>query len=152
MATKIKDDNLLTLAKDRVKYAKLELVTAKLSLAKVRELQRLLPKSVLNQNWYVFRRDGNHQWYMETWGMKPGEADALVTQLKILGVCSIKSHFNQYNQSWCYEGSFLSGEDTMTVRVDGGSKPSACRVEEIKEVKEVITYKAICEETGEEVK
>ena len=43
------------------------------------------------------------------------------------------------------------GDILLVIKVDGGSMPPNCRIEETKELKEIITYKAICPETGEEL-
>ena len=45
----------------------------------------------------------------------------------------------------------MVGNIELSVKVDGGSQPVNCTVEAITEMKEVTTYKATCEETGEDV-
>ena len=152
MVTEQKVNSLIALAESKFKEAQKAFNKAALSLDKAREIAPLLPDIILEQSWYLFRETETKKWYMETWFLKEDEADALIKQLKIAGVYGIKAKFNSYNKGWTYTGNFIVGEDEIEVKVDGGSKPPQCRIEEIKEFKEVTTYKAICDETGEEVK
>ena len=115
-----------------------------------REIIPLMPEAILNQQWYAFYQTEVNKWYMETWGLEEEKADTFIKQLKLAGVYGFHSKFAA-SKRWHYTGSFAIDSHEFTVKVDGGSKPPLCRIEETKEWKEVISYKAICEETGEEV-
>jgi len=143
---------LVELAERRLKSAQADVAKATLVLKKAKQMISLLPSILLEQEWYTFYQEETNKWYMETWRMDASDADEVVKQLKIAGVCNIKARFRHFDQSWEYTGSFMAGNDEIVVKIDGGNKPLNCRIEETREVKEVITYKAICEETEEEIK
>lgn len=131
--------------------ARKELKEVLLIRQQVREIIPLMPEAILNQQWYVFRQTEANKWYMETWCLEEEEADTFIKQLKLAGVYGFHSKFKDSNR-WHYTGSFAIDGHEFTVKVDGGSQPPHCRIVETREMKEVVTYKAICEETEEEVK
>jgi len=116
-----------------------------------KELIRHLPEGFADMRWYSFQKLEDNKWYLETWGMKAEEADEFIKQLKIMGIYGVKSKYRSFDNSWQYTGSFGINGVELVVKIDGGSKPQNCRIEETREMKEVITYKAICEDTEEEV-
>jgi len=116
-----------------------------------KELIQHLPQGFADMRWYSFQKLEDNKWYLETWGMPEVEADEFIKEIKLLGIHGLKSTYRSFNNSWEYRGSFGINGVELVIKVDGGSKPQNCRIEEHKELKEVITYKAICEETGEEV-
>ncbi len=80
-----------------------------------------------------------------------------VKQLRMAGVVGLKTEF--YGQGsgdetkWRWvNGELVVGETYYKFDVSSADKPPKCRIEAITETKEVTTYKAICEETEEEVK
>lgn len=116
------------------------------------EIAKQLPGFITSIGWYAFRKEAKGEWYLETWSTSDEEGDKLIRQLKIWGMQKLKSKFaGGLSNRWQFEGVIMVGDIELTIRIDGGSKPPNCTIEEIKEFKEVITYKAICEETGEEV-
>ena len=152
MTTETKLNKLTEYMDKEYRRARIALQEVREARERAKDLSVILPQSVLDTEWWCFRHEGDHKWYMETRTIaEPNEADKLVRELKLAGVYAIKSHHNQYSDRWVYEGKFLMGDDIVTIRVDGGSKPPTCHVEKVVEVKEVITYKAICEETGDEL-
>ena len=150
MTTEVKVNRLTEKAERAHTWAKKQLENAIESLEWAKELSNILDGYLLEVNWYRFEKQEKNEWYLETYGLEEEEADKLIHQLKIDGIYGLKSTFRRSN-SWYYKGSFRVGDDVFTIMIDGGSKPPACRIEETKEFKAVITYKAVCEETGEEV-
>jgi len=116
-----------------------------------KEIIKHLPEGFADMRWYSFQKLEDKQWCLETWGMNEKEADEFILKLKLLGIYGLKSTYRSFNNSWVYKGVFGINGVELVIKIDGGSKPQNCRIEETKEVKEVITYKAICEETEEEV-
>ena len=111
-----------------------------------------MPPELANIDWWTFLKLDENKWFLDTWCLgNVKEADSIIKQLKIIGIHGLKSAYRNFNNSWTYHGSNQIGAITIDIRVDGGSKPQNCRIEEHKEMKEVITFKAICEETEEEV-
>jgi len=126
----------------------------KLMVAKRKEGKKIikqLPEGFADMRWYAFQKLEDNKWYLETWGMEEKEADEFIKKIKVMGIYGLKSSYRAYNNSWQYTGSFAVDGIEIVIKIDGGSKPPNCRVEEHKEFKEVITYKAICEETEEEL-
>ncbi len=115
------------------------------------DLIKQMPRELLDINWYDFRQLEPGKWYLETWGMPGAEGDDFIKELKMMGVHGIKSTYRAFANSWEYKGLFAVDGVEIVVKIDGGSKPPNCRIEETREMTEVITYKAICEETEEEV-
>jgi len=150
MATKTENPLLEKLVKDCTN-AREALQKALSNYEQAKEFCNLLPEVITGHDWYFFRQDEPGKWYMETWCLDEEKADTFIKELKIVGVYGFHSKFINSN-CWHYTGSFVIGDNEFTVKVDGGSKPPLCRIEETKEWKEVISYKAICDETGEEVK
>ena len=150
MTTEVKVNRLTEKAERACTEAKRQLVNAVEGLEWAKELSSILAEYLLEVDWYRFEKQEKNEWYLETHGLEEREADKLIHQLKIDGIYGLKSTFRRSN-SWYYKGSFRVGDDVFTIMIDGGSKPPACRIEETKEFKAVITYKAVCEETGEEV-
>lgn len=132
------------------KNAQEELKRTVLVCRQAKKLIPLIPEVILRQPYYIFRQTEPGKWYLETLCLDEEKANALVKQLKLAGVYGFRSKFAG-SKRWHYTGSFMAGNDEIVVMVDGGSKPPLCRIEETKEWKEIITYKAICEETEEEV-
>ena len=116
-----------------------------------KEIIKQLPEGFADMRWYAFSKLEDGKWYLETWGIEEKEADEFIKQLKLMGIYGLKSIYRAYNNDWQYTGSFAVDGVEIVIKIDGGSKPPNCRIEETKEMKEVITYKAICEETEEEV-
>ncbi len=116
-----------------------------------KEIIKHLPEGFADMRWYAFRKLEEGKWYLETWGMEKEEADEFIKELTLLGIYGLKSTYRRFNNSWEYRGSFGVNGVELVGKIDGGSKPQNCRIEENREMKEVITYKAICEETEEEV-
>lgn len=114
------------------------------------EVATQLPDFLTSINWYTFRQDGENQFYLETWVLEEDEGDILRNGLKHFGAYGMTPKFNSTNH-WCYSCTIMVGENEVKIVVDGGSKPPECRIEEFRETREVITYKAICPETGEEL-
>ena len=141
---------LLEKAEGDYRKAQEELERALLIYQQTKEIIPLMPEEILSQRWYAFRQTEPDKWYLETWCLEETEADMFIKQLKLAGVYGFHSKFATSNR-WHYTGSFAIDSHEFTIKVDGGSKPPLCRIEETKEWKEVISYKAICEETGEEV-
>ncbi len=113
---------------------------------------RQMPPALANIAWFTFLKLSDHTWFLDTWVLSDTkEADAIIKELKIIGIHGLKSAYRNFSNSWTYNGSIQIGAITINIRVDGGSKPPNCRIEETLEMKEVITYKAICEDTEEEV-
>jgi len=110
-----------------------------------------LPDFITSIDWYVFRKQYKNEWYLETFIVGEETGDELVKLLKLWGVFRMKPHYKAFNNTWCFECSAMIGDIELTIKIDGGSKPPNCTIEETKEMKEVITYKAICPETGEEL-
>ena len=111
----------------------------------------LMPTELANMDWWLFRKQDGGDWFLDSWYLDEKVADAMIKQLKIIGMQGLKSAYRNFNNTWTYRGSIQIGDITVSVRIDGGSKPPNCRIEETREWKEVSTYKAICEETEEEV-
>ena len=150
MTTEVKVNRLMEKAARDCARVERQLIEARETLKLSKELSNILPEYLLEVDWYQLKRREENEYYMETYCLMEKEADKLIHQLKLDGIYGLKSTFRR-NNSWSYTGSFRVGDDVFTIMIDGGSKPPACRIEETKEFKEVITYKAICEETGEEV-
>ena len=110
-----------------------------------------MPAELANMDWWLFRKQGDGVWFLDSWFLGEKEADAMIHQLKLLGIHGLKSTYRNNINKWEYRGSIRIENTIIKIRVDGGSKPPNCRIEETREMKEVITYKAICEETEEEV-
>ena len=110
-----------------------------------------LPDFITSIGWWAFQKREDDKWYLETNLIDDDKGDELVRQLKLWGVFGMKSHYQSFNNKWYFDCSVMIGNIELTIKVDGGSMPPNCRIEEIKEMKEVITYKAICPETGEEL-
>lgn len=110
-----------------------------------------MPDKLANRDWWQFKKLDEDKWHLETFGLSEQEADELIKELKIVGVYGIKSTYKRYSNAWAYKGSITLGGIEVEIEVDGGSTPPNCRIEETREMKEVITYKAICEETEEEL-
>ena len=69
---------------------------------------------------------------------------------RMAGVVGLKTTMYQPG-NWVAEGEIMIGENTKAIiLLSGLPKPPSCRIEAYKET--VTKYKAICEETGEEVK
>lgn len=134
----------------RAAVQSLKEATAKRKLAK--EIAPLLPPAVANTSFWQFSKEGINKYYLETWMLPTDKADALVKELKIAGVQGFKATHKQFTDAWCYTGEIAVDAIIITIKVDGGSQPPSCRVEETREVREVTVYKAYCEETGEELK
>jgi len=150
--TQKQTNSLVELIEGRLKQAQEDVTKTTLLLEKAKQITPFLPGLLLEQRWYTFHQLGVNKWYMETWDINASDADKIIEQLKIAGVHSIKARFKPWSQSWEYAGYFMAGNDEITIKIDGGNKPPNCRIEETREVKEVITYKAICNETEEEIK
>ena len=103
-----------------------------------------MPKGLADMDWYVFRKLDVNKWYLETWGMDEKNADKLIKKLKGMGVIALPSKHHTFTNTWEYKGYLLLDGAEVVVKVDGGSKPQNCTIEEIRETKEVITYKAHC--------
>jgi len=150
MTTEAKVNRLVKNAERKCAWAEEGLEGAREALERAKELSNILTEYLLEIDWYKFEKQEENEWYLETYGLGEKEADKLILQLKLEGIYGLKSTFRRTN-TWYYTGSLRIGDDVFTIMVDGGSTPPACRIEETNEFKEVITYKAICEETGEEV-
>lgn len=147
---KTRSDTLLDKVAAECKRAQDELDEATLAYNEAKRIVPLMPKVLLDQSWYIFRCTEPGKWYMETMCMGEESADEFIRQLRLAGVYGFTSKFVSSNR-WYYVGSFAAGGDIVTIRVDGGSKPPACRVEKCVEMREVVTYKAFCGDTEEEV-
>jgi len=110
-----------------------------------------LPGFITSIDWYSLRKLNEKKWYLETWCLDAKIGDDLIRQLKIWGAVGMKSKYHPLTNAWEFKCSAMVEDIELTIKIDGGSKPPNCRIEESKEMKEVITYKAICEETGDEV-
>ena len=139
-------------AKADLEGAKRYLERAKENLVIASELSSLLPHEILNIDWYIIRKNDTDKYYLETGILDNKIADKYIKILKLVGVQQITSRFKSYQNKWYYKGIMAVNGKEVEIMIDGGSKPPACRIEEQKEWKEVITYKAICKETEEEVK
>lgn len=100
--------------------------------------------------WYYLYKYSN-KWSLETYGLDKEKATKILNAFKLNGLMNVKSRFENYNGRWKYTGEIMINDNLLEVVIDGGEKPASCRVEEIRETKEVITYKAYCRETGEEL-
>ena len=145
-----RSNTLLDVVVAECERAQNDLVKATLAYNEAKRIVPFMPKVLFNQSWYIFHRIGPGEWYLETACMTEDSADKLIRQLKLSGVYGITSKLTTSNR-WHYTGSFVAGGDVVTIKVDGGSKPPACRVVRCVEKREVVVYKAICEETEEEV-
>ena len=105
-------------------------------------LLQQLPKYLTDKKWYQFIKVDEKTWYLETLGLSKEEAIEFKESLPYYWVPKYRS----FNNSWQYKATVKRGDITIRIVVDGGDKPANCRVIEIKEVKEVITYKSICED------
>ena len=121
-----------------------------LAYREAKEVVKQMPDSLPDMNLYLFKKLEDKMWYLETWDLSDEVADELIEQLKVMGIYGIHSKFKG-GTSWEYKGSFMAGDIEIVIKVDGGSKPPNCRIEETREWKEIITTKAICEETEEEL-
>ena len=121
----------------------------RLAVVKAGELSKLLPEAITETDWYTLYKRYDGVWWLETSLLDKEEADRLIRECKLFGIQGITSSFNTYNQRWKYRAEFTLGKSTIILLVDGGSPPEDCRIEEKREWKEVITYEAICEKTGE---
>lgn len=86
-----------------------------------------------------------------------GHKDKAVTEIKdalakTLGFAFEKVQ-HMYGQEFKYIGALESpiGGVKVTLELNSAPKPEGCTLIEKKEIKEVITYEAICEQTGEKV-
>lgn len=114
-------------------------------------LANKLPEFLTATRWWVFTKTDENKWYMETNVIDATEGDELVRQLRLWGVYGLKSDFKTYSNAWTYRCTAMIGDIELSIKVDGGSKPANCRIEETVEMREVTVYKAICPETGEEL-
>ena len=152
MASETKVNNLMERMNRRCNEASVTLAVAQEARVKALQVSSVLPEELLNTEWWSFFKQEDKKWYMETMGIRdPDEADKLIKVLRLMGVYGIKSSHDKFSNTWFYKGTFQVGEDTITIKVDGGSQPPACRIEKIVEMKKVTTYKAICEDTEEEL-
>ena len=112
-----------------------------------------MPPDLANMEWWLFKKQEGEDnvWFLDSWYLGEEEADAIIDQLKLMGIHGLKSTYRNSINRWEYKGSIKVGDTIINIRVDGGSKPPNCRIEETRDMKEVITYKAICEETEGEV-
>ncbi len=110
-----------------------------------------MPSELANMDWWLFRKLEDDKWYLDSWYVSVEKGDAMIKQLKLIGIHGLKSTYRTSINRWEYKGSLKVGDTIVDIRIDGGSKPPNCRIEETKEWKEVTTYKAICDETEEEV-
>ncbi len=74
----------------------------------------------------------------------------LVKQLRMAGMQQIKSYVDS-SGDWVTTGSFSHNGYTFKVKVYYAPQPPNCHIEKYTEVKEVTTYKGICDNTGEEI-
>ncbi len=150
-----KETNTLiaTLNKDVTSYLK-SYKESKASREEGRVLATQLPEFITTIHCWVFRKRGEKEWYLETGFLDAGKADNLVRELKIWGAHRMKSHYSRFgtnSHNWSFDCCVLVGDVEIVIKVDGGSQPLNCTIREVKEMKEVVTYEAICEETGESV-
>ncbi|KKM27110.1 hypothetical protein LCGC14_1578050 [marine sediment metagenome] len=148
MTTETKVNKLMKLVDRQLDEALLAVEEARVAKATALKVSSVLPEELLAHTWWRFEKKGDG-WYMETSILSDAEANEFIRALKLCGVTGIKSSYRGYANKWAYSGTFQVGNETIEIMVDGGSQPPTCRVEKIVEMKEVTTYKAICEETGE---
>ena len=103
-----------------------------------------MPKGLANIDWYTFKKLAPNKWYLETMMVSEEEANKLIDNLKIMGIIALPSKHLVWSNRWQYTGYLIMNGIEVVVKIDGGSKPSNCRIEEIRKVEEVVTYKAIC--------
>ncbi len=108
-----------------------------------------LPDVLTELGWYAFSHNNDDTYYLETWVMEATKADEVINKLRLLGVYGMKPKYKGGN-TWSYTCAMMIEGKELTIMIDGGSKPPQCRIEETREMTEVITYKAICPETDEE--
>ena len=119
----------------------------KLVVAKRKEGKDIIsqmPEGLANIDWYTFRKSGPNKWYLETMMVSEEDANKLIDNLKAMGIIALPSKHLEWNNRWQYTGYLIMDGIEVTVKIDGGSKPPNCRIEETREVREVVTYKAIC--------
>ena len=78
------------------------------------------------------------------------ESEATLRTLKMAGVQGLTPKIGYAPDSWVAYGNFVVDGKKVTVQISGLPKPPTCRIEEYEET--VKKYRAICNETGEEIK
>ena len=151
MVTEPKVNKLEVMLNEKVERYVRYLEEALIKRKESKEIINLLPKELWKWDWYCLEKRAENKWYLETIVLEREKADNLILELKLMGICGLKSQYKHFNNSWAYSGSMMLGDIEVEIKVDGGSLPPRCRIEEVSELKSVISYKAICEETGEEV-
>lgn len=109
-----------------------------------KELIRQMPPELADIDWYFFTKMDTNKWYLETTVLSKQEADKLMDNLRPMGILALPSKHLDWNNRWQYTGYLILGDVEITIKIDGGSKPPNCWIEELREMKEVITYKAHC--------
>ncbi len=103
-----------------------------------------MPEGLADIDWYTFRKLDTNKWYLETMAVSEEEANKLIKELKTMGIIALPSKHQEWDNRWQYTGYLVMDGIEVVVKIDGGSKPPNCTIEEVREVKEVVTYKAIC--------
>ncbi len=109
-----------------------------------KELIKQMPEELANMDWYFFRKLDSTKWYLETTVLSEEEANQVMDNLRPMGVIALPSNHNEWNDRWQYTGYLILDGLELVIKIDGGSKPPDCRIEEIRKMEEVITYKAHC--------
>jgi len=112
-----------------------------------------IPESLQEIDWWILHRNhaDNADWYMETNIVDNEKGAELRRQLGLLGAVNFREVYKGHSEAWKCHCYLRIGEETVLVCIDGGATPPACRIEATTEMQEIITYKAICENTGEEI-
>lgn len=110
----------------------------------------LIPEQIRDATeWHSIKKGKDNQWELETGWLSPNEGDKLAMQLKTLGVQNMRTHLLSIINHWQWKGVFSANGVDFVVKIDGGNKPPLCTVKE-----EQVTwtqYKAVCEQTGQEI-
>lgn len=115
------------------------------------ELVDLLPPELQNLDGEADTGYYGYALHIDYWKHAYSNKDVDTLQVaKIAGVMGL-SPVMQSPDNWCAKGELIiNGDKKVVVNLYGLPRPPTCRIEEYTET--VTKYKAICAETGEEIK
>lgn len=132
----------------RIRYQEEQLASCKTALAII----ELLPQDIQNLCGNVTTGWPDCDYHISFYQFDNNGID-LIRVLKINGVqgLTIKMTDNNSPNYWESKGEFMVGDKKVGVHVFYLPKPQTCRLEEYEETQVVKKYRAICNESGEEI-
>jgi hypothetical protein len=140
--------NLREETERRLRYQEEQLASCKTALAII----ELLPQDIQNLCGNIATGWPGCDYHISFYQFDNKDID-LIRVLKMAGVqgLTIKMTTDTSPNYWESKGEFMVGDKNVGVHVFHLPKPQTCHIEEIEETVVVKKYKAICNESGEEV-